>query len=80
MNTLEELKQLIHTSYGIDPATLKADAPLADYGLDSLALAELLFSIEDHFDLDLSDAPRNIETLAGLATLIDDMKAGKAAS
>jgi len=78
MSTLEELKQLIHTSYGIDPETLKADAPLADYGLDSLALAELLFSIEDHFDLNLSETPRGVNTLAGLAGLIDTLKAGAA--
>lgn len=77
MSTLDDLKQLIHTSYGIDPETLKPDAPLADYGLDSLALAELLFSIEDHFDLDLSEAPRDVNTLAGLAGLIDRMKAGE---
>ncbi len=77
MSTLDELKQLIHTAYGIDPETLKPDAPLADYGLDSLALAELLFSIEDHFDLDLSEAPRDVNTLTGLAALIDRMKAGE---
>lgn len=75
MSTLEDLKQLIHTSFAIDPATLKADAPLSDYGLDSLSLAELLFTIEDHFNLDLSEAPRDVNTLDGLAALIDGMKA-----
>ena len=78
MNTLEELKQLIHTSFGIDPSTLKEDAPLSEYGLDSLALAELLFSVEDHFDLDLSETPSTVNTLNGLASLIDSLKAGKA--
>lgn len=78
MSTLEELKTLIQKSYGIDPVTLKADAPLAEYGLDSLALAELLFSVEDHFDLELSDTPATVSTLAGLAALIDAMKAAKA--
>jgi acyl carrier protein len=79
MNTLEELKQLIHKTFGIDSATLKAEAPLEDYGLDSLSLAELLFTIEDHFNLDFPDSSTAIKTLAGLAGLIDDLKTAKAA-
>ncbi|MBS1129133.1 MAG: Phosphopantetheine-binding protein [Proteobacteria bacterium] len=74
MNTLEELKQLIKSSFGIEPKTLKADAPLADYGLDSLSLAELLFAIEEHFNLDFPDDRADVKTLAGLAALIDELK------
>uniref|UniRef100_Q47GV2 Phosphopantetheine-binding protein n=1 Tax=Dechloromonas aromatica (strain RCB) TaxID=159087 RepID=Q47GV2_DECAR len=74
MNTLEELKQLIKSSFGIEPETLKADAPLADYGLDSLSLAELLFAIEEHFNLDFPDDRADVKTLAGLAALIDELK------
>ena len=74
MNTLEELKQLIKSSFGIAPETLKADAPLADYGLDSLSLAELLFAIEEHFNLDFPDDRADVKTLDGLAALIDELK------
>lgn len=74
MTTLEEIKGLIHTTFGIDPTTLKADAPLADYGLDSLALAELLFSIEEHFNIDLPADRVDVKTLTGLAGLIDELK------
>lgn len=73
---LDELKQLIHTSFGIDPATIDADAPLSEYGLDSLALAELLFTIEEHFDIDLSSLPSNVSTLSGLAQVIEKIQAG----
>ncbi|HXZ92772.1 MAG TPA: acyl carrier protein [Burkholderiales bacterium] len=79
MSTLEELKQLIHKTFGIDTAALKADAPLEDYGLDSLSLAELLFAIEEHFDVDLPDSRSGVNTLAGLAALIDDLRTPKAA-
>lgn len=75
MNTLDEIKQLINTAFGIDPETLKSDAPLSDYGLDSLALAELLFTIEEHFNLDLPDDRVDVKTLDGLAGLIDELKA-----
>jgi len=77
MNTLEELKKLIHQSFDIDPATLTPDGLLADYGLDSLALGELLFSVEDHFDVTLPDSRSDIKSLEGLATLIDELVAKK---
>lgn len=79
MNTLDELKQLINTSFGISPETLKADAPLSDYGLDSLSLAELLFAIEEHFNLDFPDDRADVKTLAGLAGLIDELRIAAAA-
>jgi acyl carrier protein len=79
MNTTEELKQLIHDKFEIDVATLKADAPLADYGLDSLSLAELLFTVEDHFNIDFPDNRQDVNTLGGLAALIDELRVPSAA-
>jgi acyl carrier protein len=79
MNTLEELKQLIHTSFGIDTELLKADLPLAEYGLDSLSQAELLFNVEEHFNVDLPDTRQDVNTLAGLAKLIDELRVPQAA-
>lgn len=74
MNTTQELKQLIHDKFEIDVATLKADAPLADYGLDSLSLAELLFTVEEHFNVDFADNHQEVNTLASLAALIDELR------
>ena len=74
MNTTEELKQLIHDKFEIDVTTLKADAPLADYGLDSLSLAELLFTVEEHFDIDFADNRQEVNTLTALAALIDELR------
>lgn len=75
MNTLDELKQLIHEKFDIGVATLKDDTPLADYGIDSLSLAELLFSIEDHFHVEFPDNRQDINTLTSLAALIDELRA-----
>lgn len=77
MTTLEELKQLIHEKFDIDAATLQPDQPLAEYGLDSLSLAELLFTVEEHFDLDFPDARQDVATLAQLAALIDELRLAK---
>ncbi|REN20887.1 acyl carrier protein, partial [Mycobacterium tuberculosis] len=48
-------------------------------GLDSLALAEFLFAIEDHFGITMPDEDANIDTLAELAQLVDKVRAAKAA-
>ena len=80
MDTLQQVTELIHTKFDIDKATLLPDAPMADYGLDSLSLAELLFTLEDEFHIEFPDRPENIDTLAGLARLIDELKLNSAAA
>jgi acyl carrier protein len=70
-NTLDELRILIRNAFDIDPAELDPARPVVEYGLDSLALTELLFAAEDRFCVDLSDRDDSITTLAGLAAFID---------
>lgn len=79
MNTLGELKQLLQEHFEVDTATLAADAPLADYGLDSLSLAELMFTVEEHFHVDFPSTQQHVDTLEGLANLIDGLRLAKAA-
>ncbi|WP_075791874.1 acyl carrier protein [Massilia putida] len=74
MKTIEQLTQLLHDKFDIDTASLQPDLPLAEYGLDSLALAELLFTIEEEFDVKFPDRPENINTLTELAAAIDELR------
>ena len=53
---------------------------MRDHGLDSLALAEFLFEVEDRFHVDLPDEQPQVDTLAGLAALVDRVLADKAAA
>jgi acyl carrier protein len=77
MTTLEQLTQLLHDKFDIDKSSLQRDQPLAEYGLDSLALAELLFTIEEEFDVKFPDRPENIDTLTALAAAIDELRASQ---
>ncbi len=54
-NTLAELLALIHEQHHLDVSTVTRATGLADVGLDSLAVAELLFSIEDTFKINLGE-------------------------
>lgn len=79
MSSLKELQDLIQQKYGIDPATLDPNASIRGAGLDSLALVEFLFEVEDKFALSLPEEYSNIDTLADLAKVVDDLRAAQAA-
>ena len=79
MSSLKELQDLIQEKYGIDPATLDPNESMRDKGLDSLALVEFLFEIEDRFKISMPDPDASIETLAGLAAVVDKARAEAAA-
>ena len=78
MSSLEELQQLIHKKYGIEPSALDPNASMRNQGIDSLALVEFLFDVEDKFKVSLESYP-DIENLAQLAKAIDELRAAQAA-
>ncbi|MDN4590104.1 phosphopantetheine-binding protein [Xenophilus aerolatus] len=80
MSSLKELQDLIQEKYGIDPATLDPNESMRDKGFDSLAIVEFLFEIEDRFKISMPDPDPSIETLAGLAAVVDRVRAEAAAS
>lgn len=80
MDKIEDLKQLIHQQFGVEPAAIDPDAPFADYELDSLTVAELLFAVEDQFHVEVpDDAVRELTNLRGLAQLLERLLGAKAA-
>ncbi|MBT2305466.1 acyl carrier protein [Variovorax paradoxus] len=71
--SLQELQALILELYGSEAAALDRHAPLRDKGFDSLTLIEFVFAIEDRFSISIADDETNsVDTLAGLAALVDD--------
>lgn len=79
MSSLSELQALIQEKYSIDPATLDVNLSMREQGLDSLAVAEFLFEVEDRLGLSLPDMPDQVDTLAGLAELVDRVRAQQTA-
>ena len=80
MSSLKELQDLIHEKYGIDPSSLDPHASMREAGIDSLALVEYLFEVEDRFGVSVPEpAGGGIDTLADLARLVDEARAAQAA-
>ena len=75
MSSLKDLQDLIHEKYGIDPATLDPHASMRAAGVDSLALVEFLFEVEDRYGISVPDQHSNIDTLAELAAIVDEVRA-----
>jgi acyl carrier protein len=80
MDSIASLTDLIHKQYGIPPADIDPDAPFAQYNIDSLTQAELMFAVEDQFHVHVPDeAVTTVTNLRELALLLDDLRAAKAA-
>jgi acyl carrier protein len=75
MSSLKDLQDLIQEKYGIEPSALDPHASIRGAGLDSLALVEFLFAVEDRFGISLPDQQTELDTLADLAKVVDSLRA-----
>jgi acyl carrier protein len=73
--TLKQLQDLIVEKYGIAAEELAADRGLADFGLDSLSQVELLFSVEEHFGIEIPEERAHVANLNELAAVVDSIVA-----
>ncbi|MGH8202052.1 MAG: acyl carrier protein [Steroidobacteraceae bacterium] len=74
MSTLELLQGILIKEYKLSPDRLVPGATLADLGIDSLDLVDLIFKIEDHFGLKIKDdVPGPLVTLTDVAAYIDEL-------
>jgi acyl carrier protein len=82
--TFGRIAGILEKDYQLDRDALKPDAALADLGLDSLALMEFVFAVEDAFGIRIPEErldPREAGiTLQRLCDVIDEMKAEPARS
>lgn len=76
-SSLKELQELIHKKYGIEAFALDPNTSMRDKGIDSLALVEFLFDVEEHFSITMTDEDTNIDTLAELAAVVDRLRVAK---
>ena len=67
----EELKGLLveRLFLDLDPASIETDTPLADYGIDSFLLLELIVAIEQQYGVRFEQSDITPDTLKSIATL-----------
>ena len=71
---LEKIKKIISEQLEVDQSIISETSSITgDLGADSLDLVDLAMSIEDEFDIELSDeALEKIKTVGDLAVYIED--------
>ncbi len=81
MSTLETLQTLISEEFKLSVEQLRPQATLAELGIDSLELVDLIFKIEDRFGLKIKeDVPRSLVTLGDVAAYVDELLAQQSAT
>lgn len=77
--TLDQLCTIAQRELGAEALSDKVDTPFAELGLDSLGLVDFMFTVEDHFHVNIEhDRALAHPTLTGLAALVDELLAAKA--
>jgi acyl carrier protein len=70
--TFEQLCAILVKDYHVEPGLLRSDAPLEGLGIDSLGAAELLWSVEDVFKIQLPPDRVLLPTIGDVVRYIDD--------
>jgi len=73
-STFDVLRNVIAHDHGLAPETLRPETQLAELNLDSLALIELIFTLEDRFNVVADNVPADLPTLGSVADYIDGLR------
>jgi acyl carrier protein len=79
MNTLFEIQGILSDQTGIGPDELLPARPLEELGIDSLAVTETMFRIEDEFKVVMPGGRVPIRTVQDIADLVDRLVREQAA-
>jgi acyl carrier protein len=77
ISTFERLRAILVKDYQLAPDTVTMQANLESLGIDSLGVAELLFSIEDEYRVTLPPEPAELNTVGEVVDYIDALVAGR---
>jgi len=74
MTTLQRLQAIIKANFNLEPEVLQPDARLKDLEIDSLAVIEIMFCVEDEFKVVVPPEKaesEKLETVGDLVNYID---------
>ncbi|MBA3564791.1 MAG: acyl carrier protein [Gammaproteobacteria bacterium] len=77
--TFDGLREVIVRDYELPPEKLVPDTLLKDIDIDSLGVIELIFSLEEKFDITATDTAQEFNTLGDVADYIDRLIAERKA-
>ena len=72
-STYDRLCLILMRDYKLARDTLTLEKPLEDLGIDSLGIAELLFTIEDEFKVSLPSTSAPLHCIGDVVRYIDEL-------
>lgn len=79
MQSTELIRQFLQDRLGAAPEAVVPDALLADLGVDSLMLAELMFEAEDRLGIEIPSELSPPRTVSEMQMVIDSLTTSKTA-
>ena len=76
-STFEQLRDILVRDYSVDADAIALETPFDSLGIDSLGLAEMLFTLEDEFKVTVSQDPVQLVTVAEVVDYIDGLVAAQ---
>ena len=77
MNSIETIRNFLHARQGIEAEKIVPESPLADLGVDSLMMLELIFEFEDQFGITLPENMKSPKTVGEMVALMDGLIASQ---
>ena len=79
MSAYSFIAKVLSEKYDVDPEAISPEATLTELGLDSLTIVELLFDVEDEFEIEVPEERATFKTVAEAAALVDELVQAKGA-
>ena len=73
MKSIELIRNFLTARQGIEPAKVVPEALLADLGVDSLMMLELVFEFEDQLGIKLPHDLKSPQTVGEMVALMDGL-------
>ena len=77
MDSIGLIRDFLKDRLGVEPEKVLPDASLADLGVDSLMMLELMFEFEDRFGIKLSSDLKTPQTVGEMVALMDGLIASQ---
>ena len=73
MESIDLIREFLRDRLGVEPETVVSQSILADLGVDSLMMLELMFEFEDRFGIKLSRDIKTPRTVGETVSLMDGL-------
>lgn len=75
ITTLERLRQILAKDFEVAPELIHPAARMDELALDSLAVIEVVFKLEDEFKISFPREPGTLQTVGDLVSCVDRLAA-----